>query len=205
MAAVANAHQPHHRLARRGSVDQLYELVDGLDEAQVHALLQDLNNTVPSNVAVSHGIDFFEHPLEHPNQLAKAKTAPTRAQSIRKAFKLPRLLTRAPSKRSCSAPIARPSTGLPPAAKHYRRISRPVLPTLSSGPDLDALLSAYLGPAPPPSSSPKMISPSRSISSSLSMSFESDDSGIDSLAPLVFGRPQREASPMGDIMEVLQY
>ncbi|KAM0344455.1 hypothetical protein ACHAPU_007427 [Fusarium lateritium] len=189
-----------HNLHRRGSVDQLFELVEGLDDTQIHSLLEEFNNTVTSNVPVSHGIDMFEDPTAVP----KAKTMPVRSTSIRKSFKLPRLFTRSPSKRSASAPIARPKTGLPPTAKHYRRISRPVLPTLSNGPDLDALLSAYLAPVPP-QSSPKTISPSRSISSSSTLSLETEDSGVDALAPLVFGRPQREASPMGDIMEVLSF
>ncbi|KAM0473503.1 hypothetical protein ACHAP7_008169 [Fusarium lateritium] len=190
-------------LHRRGSVDQLFELVEGLDDTQIHSLLEEFNNTVTSNVPVSDGIDLFEHPAP----ITKAKTTPARSNSIRKSFnKLPRLFTRTPSKRTVSAPIVRPKTGLPPTAKHYRRISRPVLPTLSNGPDLDALLSAYLSPAPPLSmSSPKTISPSRSISSSSTLSLETEDSGVDSLAPLVFGRPQREASPMGDIMEVLSF
>ncbi|KAJ4266142.1 hypothetical protein NW762_004122 [Fusarium torreyae] len=199
MAVDAHAQSPH--LMRRGSVDQLFELVDGLDETQIHSLLEDFNNTVTSNIPVSHGIDFFEHPTS----VSKAKTTPARTPSIRKAFKLPRLFTRTPSKRSVSAPIARPKTGLPPTAKHYRRISRPVLPTLSSGPDLDALLSAYLAPIPPKPTTHKTVSPSRSISSNSTMSFEAEDSGVDSLAPLVFGRPQRETSEMGDIMEVLDF
>ncbi|KAH7260961.1 uncharacterized protein BKA55DRAFT_686539 [Fusarium redolens] len=194
------AHSP--QLNRRGSVDQLFELVEGLDETQIHTLLEDFNNTVTSNIPVSHGIDFFEHPT---TGVSKTKTTPVRSSSIRKSFKqLPRLFTRTPSKRAVSAPIARPKTAAP-TTKHYRRISRPVLPTLSSGPDLDALLSAYLAPAPPPSSSHKTISPSRSISSNSTLSLEAEDSGVDSLAPLVFGRPQREASPMGDIMEVLSF
>ncbi|KAF4967938.1 hypothetical protein FSARC_4591 [Fusarium sarcochroum] len=192
-----------HHLMRRGSVDQLFELVDGLDDTQIHSLLEDFNNTVTSNIAVSHGIEYFEHPTA---PVSKAKTTPVRTPSIRKSFKLPRLFTRTPSKRSVSAPISRPKTALPPTAKHYRRISRPVLPTLSSGPDLDALLSAYLAPVSPPKpSSHKTVSPSRSISSTSTMSFEAEDSGVDSLAPLVFGRPQRETSPMGDIMEVLDF
>ncbi|CAF3528800.1 hypothetical protein HYE67_005814 [Fusarium culmorum] len=200
-------------LHHRGSVDQLFELVEGLDDTQIHSLLEDFNNTVTSNVPVSHGIEFFEHP----SSVVRAKTTPTttttttttteptRSSSIRKSFnKLPRLFTRSPSKRSASAPIQRPQTGLPPATRHYRRISRPVLPMLSNGPDLDALLSAYLSPAPP-STSHKTISPSRSISSSSTLSIEAEDSGVDALAPLVFGRPQREESPMGDIMEVLSF
>ncbi|CAJ0548670.1 hypothetical protein HG530_009506 [Fusarium avenaceum] len=199
---AANAHSPRLSLHRRGSVDQLFELVEGLDDTQIHSLLEEFNNTVTSNVPVSHGIDLFEHPAP----ITKSKTTPARSNSIRKSFnKLPRLFTRTPSKRTVSAPIARPKTGLPPTAKHYRRISRPVLPTLSNGPDLDALLSAYLSPAPPSLSSPKTISPSRSISSSSTLSLETEDSGVDLLAPLVFGRPQREASPMGDIMEVLSF
>ncbi|KAF4442249.1 hypothetical protein F53441_11811 [Fusarium austroafricanum] len=198
MAVDAHSHQ----LNRRGSVDQLYELVEGLDEAQIHSLLEDFNSTVPSNIPVSHGIEYFEHPTTG----AKTKATPTRTSSIRKAFKLPRLLTRTSSKRTASTPILRPQTAQPPTARHYRRISRPVLPTLSSGPDLDALLSAYLAPVPPPStSSLKTLSPSRSISSNSTLSLEAEDSGVDSLAPLVFGRPQREASPMGDIMEVLSF
>ncbi|KAG8667488.1 hypothetical protein FPOAC2_12653 [Fusarium poae] len=211
--AVDDATYTHH-LHHRGSVDQLFELVEGLDDTQIHSLLEDFNNTVTSNVPVSHGIEFFEHP----SSMTRAKTTPTtttatttataeptRSSSIRKSFnKLPRLFTRSPSKRSASAPIQRPQTGLPPATRHYRRISRPVLPTLTNGPDLDALLSAYLSPAPP-STSHKTISPSRSISSSSTLSIEAEDSGVDSLAPLVFGRPQREESPMGDIMEVLSF
>ncbi|CAG7559914.1 unnamed protein product [Fusarium equiseti] len=199
-----------HHLNRRGSVDQLFELVEGLDDTQIHSLLEDFNNTVTSNVPVSHGIEFFEHPSAvtraktTPTTTTTETTAPARSSSIRKSFnKLPRLFTRTPSKRSSSAPISRPKTALPPTARHYRRISRPVLPTLSNGPDLDALLSAYLSPAP--LASPKTISPSRSISSSSTLSIEAEDSGVDSLAPLVFGRPQREESPMGDIMEVLSF
>ncbi|KAL6923288.1 hypothetical protein ACHAPO_001453 [Fusarium lateritium] len=208
--AVDDATYNQH-LHHRGSVDQLFELVDGLDDTQIHSLLEDFNNTVSSNVPVSHGIEFFEHP----SSMTRAKTTPTttttttaeptRSSSIRKSFnKLPRLFTRSPSKRSASAPIQRPQTGLPPATRHYRRISRPVLPSLANGPDLDALLSAYLSPAPA-STSHKTISPSRSISSSSTLSIEAEDSGVDSLAPLVFGRPQREESPMGDIMEVLSF
>ncbi|ESU15928.1 hypothetical protein FGSG_09357 [Fusarium graminearum PH-1] len=49
-------------LHHRGSVDQLFELVEGLDDTQIHSLLEDFNNTVTSNVPVSHGIEFFEHP-----------------------------------------------------------------------------------------------------------------------------------------------
>uniref|UniRef100_A0A8H7K7F5 Uncharacterized protein n=1 Tax=Bionectria ochroleuca TaxID=29856 RepID=A0A8H7K7F5_BIOOC len=58
-----------HRLSRRHSTsfeDQLLELVDDLDDDQVYELLQDLNNTVESNVAVSHGIDLFEHAKHKP-------------------------------------------------------------------------------------------------------------------------------------------
>ncbi|KAF4980347.1 hypothetical protein FZEAL_3628 [Fusarium zealandicum] len=186
---------PSPQLQRRGSVDQLFELVEGLNESQIHSLLEDFNNTVTSNIPVSHGIDLFEHPTKSP---------PVRASSIRKSFKLPRLLTRSPSKRTSSAPTisSRPRTALPSAKKHYRRISRPVLSSPTSGPDLNVLLSAYLATAPP---QPKASSPSRSISSSSTMTFESDDTGIDLLAPLVFGRPQREQGRIGDIMEVLQF
>ncbi|KAH7137505.1 hypothetical protein B0J13DRAFT_78494 [Dactylonectria estremocensis] len=182
------------------SVDQLFELVDGLDDAQIHSLLQDFNNTVASNVPVSHGVDLFEHP--------KPKPTPVRVLSIRRsAFNLPRLFTR-PSKRQSSAPvpISRPRTALPTSARHYRRISRPVLPSPSSGPDLDALLSAYLAPIPP-KSTPNLSSPSstRSISTSSSMSVEADNINMDSWAPLVFGRRQRQSREMGDIFEVLEF
>ncbi|KAH7133851.1 hypothetical protein EDB81DRAFT_111711 [Dactylonectria macrodidyma] len=182
------------------SVDQLFELVEGLDEAQIHSLLQDFNNTVASNVPVSHGVDMFEHP--------KPKPTPVRVLSIRRSnFKLPRLFNRS-SLRQSSAPvtISRPRTANPTTARHYRRISRPVLPTLASGPDLDALLSAYLAPVPP-QSTPKTSSNSfsRSISTSSSMSVEADNTTMDLLAPLVFGRPQRQTSEMGDIFEVLEF
>ncbi|KAF5011046.1 hypothetical protein FDECE_2853 [Fusarium decemcellulare] len=192
----------HPRRSSISSVDQLFELVDGLDEAQIHSLLEDFNNTVPSNVQVSHGVELFERPN------TKSKPTPGRTSSIRRsAFKLPRLFTRTPSKRQSSAPDlrSRPKTAVPSGPKHYRRISRPVLPTLSSGPDLDALLSAYLAPVPPPSTS-KTSSPStKSISTSSTMSFEAEDADMDSLAPLVFGRPQRRPSAMGDIFEVLEF
>ncbi|KAK7431294.1 hypothetical protein QQZ08_002065 [Neonectria magnoliae] len=48
MAAVATTQGSRPRSA--SSVDQLFELVDGLDDAQIHSLLQDFNNTVASNV-----------------------------------------------------------------------------------------------------------------------------------------------------------
>ncbi|KAM5356647.1 hypothetical protein ACJ41O_003293 [Fusarium nematophilum] len=199
---------PHHSRQRStASVDQLFELVEGLDEDQIHTLLEDLNNTVASNIPVSHGIDFFEHPQS-------PKSTPARSPSIRRsAFKLPRLkFTRTPSKRQSSAPtpMSRPRTAVPPAGpKHYRRISRPVLPTVTSGPDLDALLSAYLAPLSPRKATGSVSTTSpvstRSImSSSSTMSFEAEDV-VDSLAPMVFGRPQRETSEMGDIFEVLNF
>ncbi|KAM0437810.1 hypothetical protein ACHAPT_002175 [Fusarium lateritium] len=183
------------------SVDQLFELVEGLDETQIHSLLVDFNNTVPSNVPVSHGVEIFEHPT--------AKPTTARATSIRRSFKLSRMLSRSKSKRQSSAPApapSRPRTALPTGPKHYRRISRPVLPTLTSGPDLNALLSAYLAPVTP-KSTPKTSSPSsmRSISTSSTMSFEAEDADMDVLAPLVFGRPQRQRGEIGDIFEVLEF
>ncbi|KAF4976235.1 hypothetical protein FZEAL_7073 [Fusarium zealandicum] len=205
MAAVAIPQHP--RPGSVSSVDRLFELVDGLDDSQIHSLLEDFNNTVPSNVLVSHGVDMFERPGQPKPTPAPA---PSRVSSIRRAaYKLPRLLTRLPSKRQSSAPDlrSRPKTGVPPAPKHYRRISRPVLPTLASGPDFNAmLLSAYLAPVPPQSTS-QTSSPSstRSISSSSTMSFEAEDADVDSLAPLVFGRPQRQTREMGDIFEVLGF
>ncbi|KAH6871573.1 hypothetical protein B0T10DRAFT_260643 [Thelonectria olida] len=197
MAAVATT--PGSRPGSASSVDQLFQLVDGLDEAQIHALLQDFNNTVVSNVPVSHGVDLFEHP--------KPKPAPVRVLSIRRsAFSLPRLFTRSSSKRQSSTPVptSRPRTAVPTSARHYRRISRPVLPTLSSGPDLDALLSAYLAPVPP-KSTPALSPPSSTTSISTSSSMSVDVDNMDSFSPLVFGRRQRQSRQMGDIFEVLEF
>ncbi|RTE76721.1 hypothetical protein BHE90_008791 [Fusarium euwallaceae] len=188
------------------SVDQLFELVEGLDETQIHSLLVELNNTVPSNIPVSHGVEMFEHPG------SKKPISAARASSIRRSFKLTRMLSRSKSKRVSSAPApspSRPRTAMPPGPKHYRRISRPVLPTLASGPDLNALLSAYLAPTTPPSkpktSSPSSMSSLRSISTSSTMSFEAEDADMDILAPLVFGRPQQQRGQIGDIFEVLEF
>lgn len=190
-------------LRRRSTAsdDQLFELVEGLDDTQIYTLLQDLNNTVTSNIPVSRGIDLFEHP--------KPKKTPAREPSIRRSnFALPKLFTRSASRRisSAPAPISRPKTGIPTAPRHYRRISRPILPSTSSNPDSNALLSAYLARSPTRSDSnapsPHSI---RSHWSSSIVSFEAEDAGIDTLAPLVFGRPQRETSEMGDIFEVLGF
>ncbi|KAH8645378.1 hypothetical protein BGZ61DRAFT_470176 [Ilyonectria robusta] len=198
MAAIAMTQASRPNLI--SSVDQLFELVEGLDEAQIQSLLQDFNNTVVSNVPVSHGVDLFEHP--------KPRSTPVRVLSIRRfTLKTPRIFNRS-NKGQTPAPalLSRPRTALPTSARHYRRISRPVLPTLPSGPDLDALLSAYLARLPPKSpSNTSSPSSTRSISASSSLSVEADDTHMDSLAPLVFGRPQRQNSNMGDIFEVLEY
>ena len=191
---------------RPTSTSSLFELVEGLDEAQIHSLLVEFNNTVPSNIPVSHGVELFEHPD------SKKPISAARASSIRRSFKLSRMLSRSKSKRVSSAPApspSRPRTAMPTGPKHYRRISRPVLPTLASGPDLNALLSAYLAPAAPPSkpktSSPSSMSSLRSISTSSTMSFEAEDADMDILAPLVFGRPQQQRGQIGDIFEVLEF
>lgn len=47
---------------RRPSVDSVYNLLSGLDDNQAEDLLRDLNHTTPSNIPISEGIDFFEHP-----------------------------------------------------------------------------------------------------------------------------------------------
>ncbi|CAG9988026.1 unnamed protein product [Clonostachys byssicola] len=199
-----------HRLSRRHSTsfeDQLLELVDDLDDDQVYELLQDLNNTVESNVAVSHGIDLFEHAKHKP--INPPAPPPARQTSVRRsAFGLPKLF-RSASKRisSAQAPNPRLKTGAPSARRHYRKISRPTLSSYGSVPDLNgALLSAYLARNPAQSdhntSSPILETPSPD---SATARLDTQDPGMDLLAPFVFGGSSREGEKIGSISEVLGF
>ncbi|CAG9952598.1 unnamed protein product [Clonostachys rosea f. rosea IK726] len=199
-----------HRLSRRHSTsfeDQLLELVDDLDDDQVYELLQDLNNTVESNVAVSHGIDLFEHAKHKP--INPPAAPPARQTSIRRsAFGLPKLF-RSASKRisSAQAPNPRLKTGAPSARRHYRKISRPTLSSYGSVPDLNgALLSAYLARNPSQcdhtTSPPILETPSPE---SASARLDVQDPGMDILAPFVFGGSSREGEKIGSISEVLGF
>ncbi|VUC27799.1 unnamed protein product [Clonostachys rosea] len=198
-----------HRLSRRHSTsfeDQLLELVDDLDDDQVYELLQDLNNTVESNVAVSHGIDLFEHAKHKP--INPPAAAPVRQTSIRRpAFGLPKLF-RSASKRvsSAQAPNPRLKTGAPSARRHYRKISRPTLSSYGSVPDLNALVSAYWGRNPPQcdqnSTPPILETPSPEGMSAI---LDAQDPRMDMLAPFVFGGTSREPEKIGSISEVLGF
>ncbi|KKY35896.1 hypothetical protein UCDDA912_g04112 [Diaporthe ampelina] len=51
---------PQTRVRSRSSVEHIFDLVEGLDEDQLHDLLDELNSTTDTNVPVSKGVEYFE-------------------------------------------------------------------------------------------------------------------------------------------------
>ncbi|KAG6354814.1 hypothetical protein INS49_003895 [Diaporthe citri] len=51
---------PQTRVRSRSSVEHIFDLVEGLDEDQLHNLLDELNSTTDTNVPVSKGVEYFE-------------------------------------------------------------------------------------------------------------------------------------------------
>lgn len=51
---------PQTRVRSRSSVEHIFDLVEGLDEDQLHNLLDELNSTTETNVPVSKGVEYFE-------------------------------------------------------------------------------------------------------------------------------------------------
>ncbi|KAL1870713.1 hypothetical protein Daus18300_005033 [Diaporthe australafricana] len=51
---------PQTRVRSRSSVEHIFDLVEGLDEEQLHDLLHELNSSTDTNVPVSKGVEYFE-------------------------------------------------------------------------------------------------------------------------------------------------
>lgn len=69
---------PTTRARARSSVEHLFELVEGLEEDQLHDLLQELNSTADGNVAVRQGVEFFEEEISRPQRTNPSKHLPLR-------------------------------------------------------------------------------------------------------------------------------
>lgn len=59
---------PTTRARARSSVEHLFELVEGLEEDQLHDLLHELNSTADGNVQVRQGVEFFEEEISRPQR-----------------------------------------------------------------------------------------------------------------------------------------
>ncbi|KAI1354998.1 hypothetical protein F5Y01DRAFT_271899 [Xylaria sp. FL0043] len=159
----------HHR--SRSSMDRVLGLLAELDESQMELLLREAESTVPGNIPVSQGIDFFGRPGMAPTPAQPSplpqQPAPRRkfltSLSPRKQTELRRRLSKRASTHQDPSAI---NSGNPESLqspkktpRSYKRISRPVfsLPTPAATADLSELLAAYLldaAAAPPPSSAP---------------------------------------------------
>lgn len=168
------------RQRSNSSVDQLFDAIQNLDDAQICALLEEFNSTVASNVPVSHGIDLFERP--------QSKISSVRTTSVRQSNIQPqRVLTQSKSKAAPSPSADSRSTECyPPQPKALRKQH-----------------STSIFPQSTPST-PSSLSPG-SIFGSSTVSSEAEDASMDSLELLVFGRSPRETCEMNDIFEVLNH
>ncbi|TGJ76605.1 hypothetical protein E0Z10_g10852 [Xylaria hypoxylon] len=167
------ARKSHHR--SRSSIDRVLDLLAGLDENQMEALLREAESTVAGNIPVSKGIDFFGRPGLIPTSTHPPPPPPAPRRkfltslSPRKQTELRRRQSkRASTHQDASAGNTGNSESIQSSKKtprSYKRISRPVfsLPAPAATADLTELLAAYL--LDTPAALPSSPTPSFTLSS----------------------------------------
>lgn len=172
---------PQTRVRSRSSVEHIFDLVEGLDEDQLHNLLDELNSTSDTNVPVSKGVEYFEEQRRARAQQKVLRPTPSFLNSPHEPVDWPRQKPRPVSGSQWRQSMRVVSTPYGHLGRHQ---TEPISPPLTASPPSSPPLS-------PPGSNESPLSPRRTVTTPiLPMEKSSRQQEIESL-PL----QKRPASP----------
>ncbi|KAH6850702.1 hypothetical protein B0I37DRAFT_372223 [Chaetomium sp. MPI-CAGE-AT-0009] len=100
----------------RSSIDRVIDLLADLEENQISVLLDDLNHTTSSNVAVTDAIALFEHHANKPKRRSCRSPSPLRTLQVELERRHSKRLSAAPERQSrYKAAISQPPAPREPA------------------------------------------------------------------------------------------
>ncbi|KAJ0117457.1 hypothetical protein J7T55_003873 [Diaporthe amygdali] len=166
------------RVRSRSSVEHIFDLVEGLDEDQLHNLLHELNSSTETNVPVSKGVEYFEEQRRARAEAKVLRPTPSFLNSPHEPVDWPRQKPRPVSGSQWRQSMRVVST---PYGNLGRHQTEPISPPLTASPPSSPPLS------PPSTESP--LSPRRTVTTPILPMEKSAKHEIESL-PL-----QRPLSP----------
>lgn len=143
---------PQTRVRSRSSVEHIFDLVEGLDEDQLHNLLDELNSTTDTNVPVSKGVEYFEEQRRARAQQKALRPTPSFLNSPHEPVDWPRQKPRPVSGSQWRQSMRVVSTPYGHLGRHQ---TEPISPPLTASPPSSPPLS------PPSHESP--LSPRRTV------------------------------------------
>lgn len=144
--------QTQTRVRSRSSVEHIFDLVEGLDEDQLHNLLDELNSTSDTNVPVSKGVEYFEEQRRARAQQKVLRATPSFLNSPHEPVDWPRQKPRPVSGSQWRQSMRVVSTPYGHLGRHQ---TEPISPPLTASPPSSPPLS------PPGHESP--LSPRRTV------------------------------------------
>jgi hypothetical protein len=145
--------QTQTRVRSRSSVEHIFDLVEGLDEDQLHDLLDELNSTSDTNVPVSKGVEYFEEQRRLRAQQKVLRATPSFLNSPHEPVDWPRQKPRPVSGSQWRQNMRVVST---PYGQLGRHQTEPISPPLTASPPSSPPLS-------PPLSHESPLSPRRTV------------------------------------------
>lgn len=146
--------QTQTRVRSRSSVEHIFDLVEGLDEDQLHNLLDELNSTSDTNVPVSKGVEYFEEQRRARAQQQKVlRATPSFLNSPHEPVDWPRQKPRPVSGSQWRQSMRVVSTPYGHLGRHQ---TEPISPPLTASPPSSPPLS-------PPGSHESPLSPRRTV------------------------------------------
>jgi hypothetical protein len=146
--------QTQTRVRSRSSVEHIFDLVEGLDEDQLHNLLDELNSTTDTNVPVSKGVEYFEEQRLARAQQKVLRATPSFLNSPHEPVDWPRQKPRPVSGSQWRQNMRVVST---PYGQLGRHQTEPISPPLTASPPSSPPLS------PPLSHGESPLSPRRTV------------------------------------------
>lgn len=144
---------PQTRVRSRSSVEHIFDLVEGLDEDQLHNLLDELNSTTDTNVPVSKGVEYFEEQRRARAQQKVLRPTPSFLNSPHEPVDWPRQKPRPVSGSQWRQSMRVVSTPYGHLGRHQ---TEPISPPLTASPPSSPPLS-------PPGSHESPLSPRRTV------------------------------------------
>ncbi|POS73821.1 hypothetical protein DHEL01_v207785 [Diaporthe helianthi] len=145
--------QTQTRVRSRSSVEHIFDLVEGLDEDQLHNLLDELNSTPDTNVPVSKGVEYFEEQRRTLAQQKILRATPSFLNSPHEPVDWPRQKPRPVSGSQWRQSMRVVSTPYGALGRHQ---TEPISPPLTASPPSSPPLS-------PPGSHESPLSPRRTV------------------------------------------
>lgn len=174
---------PQTRVRSRSSVEHIFDLVEGLDEDQLHDLLDELNSTTDTNVPVSKGVEYFEEQRRARAQQQKVlRATPSFLNSPHEPVDWPRQKPRPVSGSQWRQSMRVVSTPYGSLGRHQ---TEPISPPLTASPPSSPPLS------PPGHDSP--LSPRRTVTTPILPTERSARQGGEEIQSLPL--QERPASP----------